>query len=179
MNTFVFREPTDKMPGQWHAHYALAYSMLLSHLRGTTDAVLEIGTAGGGSLIAYHDWFENARIIGMDPFFAPEVLKGYPRIHHFKQDAYAVQSVDMLVPMGPFAVAVDDGPHSLESQLFFARNYPRLLSRDGIAIIEDIQSPDHIKPIFEAMPHGFTGYAIDMRLADRRYDSLIFCIERA
>lgn len=175
MNTFTFTVPTDKMECQWHACYARAYSRLLASLMDTTDSVLEIGTAGGGSLIAYRDWFPNAKVFGIDPFFQPDLP---PTICHYKRDAYCQDGVTLMKGHAPFAVIVDDGPHSIESQEFFVRHYPQMLSRDGVAICEDVQSPAHIDRLFKALPDGFTGYSIDMRLADNRYDSLIFVVER-
>lgn len=175
MNTFTFREATDKCAGQWHQTYPRAYSRLLASLKNTTDSVLEIGTAGGGSLIAYRDWFPNATVIGIDPFFAPALP---PNIIHYKLDAYGPAGVHAALHHAPFAMTLDDGPHSIESQEAFVRLYPPMLSDDGVAIVEDVQSPGHISRLFRAMPEGFTGYAIDMRMADDRYDSLIFVIER-
>lgn len=177
MTDFKFTVSTDKQPGGWHAAYIPVYERLLAPLKQTQNAVLEIGTDGGGCLLAYQDWFPFARIHGIDINPTPKAIKGQPRIEHWQFDAYTPSAVAAMRSFGPFAVAIDDGPHSLESQLFFVENYPKLLTEDGIAIVEDVQAPEHIAALTEAVRPGCFGFAIDLRqISPTRYDNLLFCV---
>jgi hypothetical protein len=48
------------------------------------------------------------------------------------------QTLDLLVENKRFDVMIDDGPHTLESMLKFIRLYSKLMTDNGILIIEDI-----------------------------------------
>lgn len=179
MNPFTFTSPTDKMPGGWHGSYCEAYGRLFSSLRDTTDAIAEIGVAGGGSLLAYADYFKNARAVGFDIGPKPDSLNGQDRITFYQQNAYSREGLDTATKHGPFALLVDDGPHSIESQLFFCTHYPRLLSLNGIAIVEDVQAGEHLARMAEVVPKEFFTMGIDLRWHDeRRYDNLLMVIFR-
>lgn len=178
MKKLHFTVPTDKMPGAWHGSYPVAYARLFAALQGTRHAVAEVGTDGGACLLAYQEYFTESEIIGCDVNPPPSVLSGQPRIKHYQQDAYTPQFVETLRAYGPFAVMIDDGSHFLHHQMFFAEHYPTLLAPEGLCIIEDVQSYDHVSALIGKIPQGFMGYAIDLRWADDRYDSLLLCIER-
>lgn len=149
-------------------------------------SVLEIGCDGGGGILSYADWFSKSagillprEFVSCDISPRPPSLDLNPRIHHYQGNAYTYDFIDeVLHRYAPYAVIVEDGPHTLGTQMFFAEHYPRMLSEDGIAIIEDIQSPEHVSQIVGKIPPEFTAYAIDLRWADDRYDSLLLCIQR-
>lgn len=178
MNPFTFTSPTDKMPGAWHGSYCDAYNRLFRPLKETTGDILELGVDGGGSLLAYADYFKNAdHLVGMDIQARPASLDGQDRILFYQGDAYS-EYQRLQCNESTFAVLVDDGPHTIGSQIFFVQKYVPFLLPDGIAIIEDVQSPDYIAQLYANLPVGFIGYSVDLRLADNRYDSLLFVIER-
>lgn len=166
------------MPGGWHGAYLPVYAMLFAAIRDTENSVLEIGVDGGGSLLMYADHFERASIFGMDISPEPDALKGKQRITFFQRDAYADEAVKLCDKLGPFALIVDDGNHFIASQRVFCASYPRLLARDGIAIIEDVQSIDHFAQLATALSPEFFGFGIDLRMHDGRYDNLLFVIKR-
>lgn len=171
--------PTDHFG--WHASYFEVYDRLFCNFRGTGRPILEIGTDGGGGLMSYSEYFSSASIWGMDISPAPEHIKQHTVISHWQINAYsseAVETASHALKFGGFQVIIDDGPHSVESQEFFVRFYPPLLSDTGMAIVEDIQDPTYIERLHRCLPEGFLGYAIDLRLADNRYDSLLFVIQR-
>lgn len=167
--------PTDHFG--WHAAYLEVYERLFSGMRETATNVLEIGTDGGGGLLMYADYFPNATIHGMDISSTPDGVKGNYRIKHEARDAYTHESIDRMRAFA-FDAIFEDGPHSIESQEFFAAYYPRLLLPWGIAIIEDIQDREHIARLAKVLSPEFFGAGIDIRHEDTRYDNLLFAIWR-
>lgn len=179
MTPFVFKGPTDKLPGAWHQGYPIAMARLLNSLKDTKDCVVEIGTDGGSPLLAYRDWFQDAKmVVGVDVNPAPQCLWGREGIRHYQMDAYTPAAIGFLKSHGEYACVIDDGSHFLNHQQFFVENYAHLLTANGIAIIEDIQDPTHIAQLHSQLPDGFMGYVIDLRLNDSRYDSLLYCFSR-
>lgn len=129
----------------------------------------------------YQDYFLEALIVGIDVSPTPDGVKDQPRIiHHHQMDAYQQSSVTFLgLSHHLFDVIIDDGPHTLGSQIFFVQNYPNLLTPEGIAIVEDIQDPAHIAQLQSVLPPGFHSMAIDLRHVEpTRYDNLLFCVFR-
>jgi len=177
MNRFNFTVQTDKMAGGWHGSYTPFYERLFAGIKDHLGFVLEIGTDGGGSLLAYRNWFKYCTVIGMDINPAPEAVQGQQRVVHIQEDAYNTNSVKKLKDYH-FTAMIDDGPHTLESQLFFVEFYVPLLSEDGIAVVEDVQDIEHISKLAGKLPPGFMGYGVDLRWADDRYDSILFVAQR-
>jgi 23S rRNA U2552 (ribose-2'-O)-methylase RlmE/FtsJ len=177
MKKYVFSGPTDKQPGGWHQAYIPVYERLFAPHQDTEMDILEIGVDGGYSLIAHSGYFYNARVIGMDINPIPESIVGSKSVLHIQHDAYSQSALDMLAKLR-FAVMIDDGPHSIESQEYFVRNYPKLLTYDGIAVVEDVQDIAHIDRLHAALPEGFIGYPIDLRRINNRYDDILFVVTR-
>jgi O-antigen biosynthesis protein len=178
MNHFI---RSDIQTDHFTSHSALldVYEMLFHNIRWTQDSVLEIGTNDGGGIKMYSDYFQNAKAFGMDILPTPEALKKYPRIVHHCRDAYTVESIELMKSLGrDFALIVDDGPHTLESQLWFCEHYPHLLSPDGLAVVEDIQEYAWTEQFFKKVPSGFIGITIDLRSVNNRWDDILFVIRR-
>jgi len=176
---FVFNGPTDKLPGAWHQSYPIVMSRLLASLKNTQDSILEIGTDSGFPLLAYRDWFNEAKIVvGLDINPTPKCLVGRSGVQHRQMDAYTMEAVEYLKYHGPFAYICDDGSHFLNHQQFFAEHYCHLLSEDGIGCIEDLQDSKHVAELHAKLPTEFIGFTIDLRRADSRYDSLLWCFMR-
>lgn len=176
-HSFKQISPTDHFG--WHAAYLPVYERLFAPSKNTVNGVLEIGTDGGGGMLMYADYFRAAMVSGMDVSPTPECLKDNLRLNHIQRDAYTLEAVEMLTLYEPFAVIIDDGPHTIGSQEFFVANYPRLLTNDGLGIVEDIQDPADIAKLARCVPDGFASMAIDLRHVNGRYDDLLFVIWRA
>lgn len=75
---------------------------------------------------------------------------------------------------------IDDGPHSLESMLFFAKNYSQLLTDNGILIIEDVQSAQWIQRIINEFPTDLKNYVyvVDLRKNKNRYDDILIILDK-
>ena len=141
---------TDKFTG--HA-YLDTYERYVAPLKAKAKNVLEIGINSGHSILMWHDFFSQAKIYGVDINDAPSFLNK-ERITCYKQDAYSMKFItDEFINKGiKFDLIIDDGPHTMESWRFFAKNYIPLLNTDGVAIIEDIP---HISQAYNAMSAVF------------------------
>lgn len=164
--------PTDHFG--WHAAYLPVYERLFDSIKRTIDPILEIGTDGGGGLLMYEDWFPNSTIVGVDISPEPSSIESKMRIIHHQCDAY--REIGYLAGYGRFALVIDDGPHSIESQEFFVASYPLILNPGGLAVVEDIQHPDHIQRLARHVPDGMMGFSIDLRHVNDRYDDLLFVV---
>lgn len=171
--------PSSIQTDHFTSHKAMlpVYEKLFAHTRSTSDSVLEIGTNDGGGIKMYSDYFRYALAFGMDILPTPDALKGNPKIQHFSQNAYTLDSLDLMHRLGgEFTLIVDDGSHELKDQIWFCKNYPALLAPDGLAIVEDIQDEKYLKPLSDAVPPGYSGMVIDQRHVNGRFDDLIFVI---
>ncbi len=170
--------PTDHFG--WHAAYLEVYERLLLPYREEKCSVVEIGTDGGGGLRMYQDYFPNGKIIGMDISPTPDAALNQPRIIHGQVDAYSVEGLLFVNRHAEnLKVIIDDGPHTLGSQEYFARNYPNLLVADGIAIIEDIAEHAHLSILQTAVGPEFFTMGIDLTHHDeRRFDNRLLAIWR-
>lgn len=167
--------PTDHF--SVHEAYLPVYEKLFRPLKETKDCILEFGCASGGSILTYADYFKESRLVSCDIAPRPKCIDLCKRITYLQVDAYSKLGMEEALKHAPFAVAIDDGPHSVESQRIFCANIPHYLSPNGIAIVEDCQSIDYIVALAPIVPEGFFTMAIDLR-HHGRYDNILFCIWR-
>lgn len=108
--------------------------------------LLEIGFRHGASLFLWHKYFRNGHIYGADngsdSALTPENPPNknwldQPNIDTFIGDAYKESFLSQLPKQ--FDIIIDDGPHSMSSQLKFIELYVPKLKKGGVAIIEDLQ----------------------------------------
>jgi hypothetical protein len=80
-----------------------------------------------------------------------------------------------------YDIMIDDGPHTLESMIFFIKNYLPLLSENGILIIEDIGNMEWTNILINSIPPEFvnkTSHEIyDLRNIKNRWDDVLLVIE--
>lgn len=176
---FKFTAPTDKMPGSWHGAYLPIYEWLFGEIKDSHDTIAEVGCDGGGSILMYAYYFHQAwKVISCDISPRPASLDADKRIHHFQGDAYSSGIQAEMAKLAPYAWICDDGPHTLSSQETFCRDFPKLLSAQGIACVEDVQDICHFKTLAAVLSPEFFGFGIDLRMHDGRYDNLLFVIKR-
>jgi cephalosporin hydroxylase len=170
---------TDK--NTFHSYLPL-YEELLCRKRFTARNVLEVGICFGGSIKMWNDYFSNACVYSLDILHYEKIwdeLKDQERIRIIIADAYDKYVIDSCFKNKKFDFILDDGPHTLISQLKFLELYSPLLEYDGILIIEDIQdinyleifkanTPDNLKPFIKTF---------DLRKNKGRYDDIVFCID--
>ena len=150
---------TDK--GTLHRAYIPVYEALFAPLRNGIDPVLEVGVQYGGSIELWHDYFPAARIYGID--IAPARPLVGKRSVYLEGDAYTEDAVRFAARFGPYAVLIDDGPHSAESQRFFIEHYSQLLTADGVLIVEDVPAVELAHELATGVPAGFVAEVRDLR----------------
>lgn len=158
---FPFPQGTDKNTAHCYGPF---YEILLKPLRLTATDVLEIGIRGGGSLCAWADYFENARITGVDIQDWGAVL-GKDRPNRI-----AMHFVDATVEAGAAQVGgtydfiIDDGSHRVEDQIAALRVWGPRIKPGGMFIIEDIfpynvqRIKDECEPLASSMGLEFDLY---------------------
>ena len=163
--------------------YIDTYEKLFSSIKDTTKNVLEIGIKEGGSLLLWHDYFENAIIYGIDNEYEkkiPNWLNKYDRIKTYNSDAYNTSFIknEFINKNKFFDIIIDDGPHTKESMIFTTEHYSKLLTDNGILIIEDVQSMEWVDDIISSFPKKLQKNVkvVDLRHIKGRYDDiLIIC----
>lgn len=169
---------TDKNTA--HSYLPL-YDELLKNKKETATNILEVGVYGGGSIELWSKYFLNANIYGVElnslNTISRPIINKKNIILLTKTDAYDLDLLGKFKDI-KFDLVLDDGPHSLESQIFFVKHYSKLLKHDGILIIEDIQNIEHFKILIDNTPDEFKNYikTYDLRKNKNRYDDLVFSI---
>lgn len=163
--------------------YVDVYGYLLDKFVNKQGTLLEIGIHYGGSLLLWQELLPNFVLYGVDNKNKIDHVietKLKQRTNVVIGDAYKQSSVETFKIKSPdgYDVIIDDGPHSLESQIFAASNYAKLLKPGGILIIEDIQNFDDVEKITSAIPSGYKFEIFDRRNVKNRYDDVIICITR-
>lgn len=174
-----YAQHTDK----FFAHqYIEVYEGLFEPIRSRVRNVLEVGVNTGNSHRMWRDYFAKAQIYGVDVHDLCNSMNGEDRISVQFRDAYTEECVADFGDLR-FDVLVDDGPHSLESQLFFVAQYSSLMADNGILVIEDIPYADWIPQIADAVPDHLkmNSYGIDRRWVPGQEsidDELMFVIDK-
>lgn len=157
------------------------YEPLIGDKRNNKIKFLEIGVRTGASVELWSKYFINLEFVGIDNgadvVWQNESWLSGRNIQYLEADAYSQLTLDRLP--SDLDVIVDDGPHSLASQIWAAKFYTGKLANDGLLIIEDIQGGRrHCDEIIDALPNDFQGCVrvFDLRELTREGDALVVCI---
>jgi 2-polyprenyl-3-methyl-5-hydroxy-6-metoxy-1,4-benzoquinol methylase len=158
-----------------HSYIDHFYNETFSGLSNVSN-ILEIGVCGGGGIMLWKDHFKEALIdcIDIDDYSS---YVNHERINFIQSDAYCLQTF-WEVSSKSYDIIIDDGPHTLSSQIFFLQNYLNLVKPGGLAIIEDIQSDTWFSTLSKNVPAGYTYSIIDLRPIKGRYDDMIFFLRK-
>ena len=174
---------TDK--GSFHDYLEAYYTEEFANPDRVTS-VLEIGVQNGGSLILWHEWFTNAKIVGIDIMDAclnnykeASLGREFPRIEIIIGDGYDKTVVDNHKD-NSYDYIIDDGPHSIESMKLAIELWMPKVKKGGKLIIEDVQSVDWFEELAShAKKFGYEKYrTFDFRENKLRSDDLIFELEK-
>jgi hypothetical protein len=179
---------TDK---NTHHSYLETYDKLFSSKKLSAQKVMEIGIAHGGSIKLWRDYFINAEIYGLD-IMTKDTIKNLhvvlsnlfelDRVQLFTGiDAYNSNFYNMFLEKNiKFDIIVDDGPHTIESLKIFIKNYSKMLSENGILVIEDVQSIDWYSILKEELPEDLQRNLklYDLRNIKNKYDDILIVLEK-
>ena len=173
--------------------YVDTYEELLSPIKYKSNNILEIGIGepkqhneNGGSIKLWHDYFPNSIVYGLDMIDISQVnndIKNKDRIKLYTNiDAYNVEFVKSVFVEKDikFDVLIDDGPHTLDSMIFFIQNYLQLLNDNGILVIEDVPDMNWIPILTEITPLQYRHciQVRDLRANKNRWDDILFVIQK-
>jgi cephalosporin hydroxylase len=174
---------TDK--GSFHDYLEAYYTEEFANPERVMS-VLEIGVQNGGSLILWHEWFTNAKIVGIDIMDAclnnykeASLGREFPRIEIIIADGYDKSVVDTHKD-NSYDYIIDDGPHSIESMKIAIELWMPKVKIGGKLIIEDVQSVEWFEELAShAKKFGYEKYrTFDFRENKLRSDDLIFELEK-
>ena len=159
------------------------YGPVLNRFRDKSGTLLELGARFGASAMLWRNLLPDFKIHLAD--IAPENFNVAYRPHlvntDFKQcDAYTQETVEYYKNLNPdgYDIIIDDGPHTLESQIFSVVNYTDLLAPGGILVIEDIEVIENVHTLISHIPLGHTYEYFDLRSIKGRYDDIALVIRR-
>jgi SAM-dependent methyltransferase len=141
LGDFARKYGTDKA----HFGYTEIYEKVLSGMRGEIKSVLEIGIKEGASLRMWKEYFPNAAIVGVDIDVASLIEER--RICSFVFDQESSVSgynsmIQILSPMSPFDVIIDDGSHWHKHILKSFDHFWEVLRPGGFYFIEDVANEE-------------------------------------
>jgi hypothetical protein len=141
-------------------------------------SVLEIGVNYGGSLLLWDCYFENATILGVDPFpqFNGLIPSGveYPV---YLIDSRDKNDCDSNFKDNIFDYIIDDGLHTIEAQMQTFDNYFSKLKNNGKYFIEDIQMFESVQLMKNHLKdYNYKFY--DLRHINNRPDDMMFVITK-
>lgn len=141
--------------------------------------LLEVGIYHGGSLFLWEKYFKNVNIYGVDITDA-EILDRYKNIKNTKQIFENAYDETFAKQLPNFDIAIDDGPHTLESQIKFIEIYLPKINPGGVLIIEDVQNYDYLNILDNFVPNELKNNIrhIDLRKTINRFDDIIFAINK-
>ena len=159
--------------GSVHSYISDYYEEALKPYRHTAKSVLEIGVLNGGSTRLWKKYFTYAGIVGID--ITPQEPE--PGIAYICGDAYHIDTISLFDQQ--FDVIIDDGPHTLESQIDTILRWSLKLNPGGLMVIEDVQSIQ-IADILLQYCRLFKCSAriVDLRHIKGRYDDLLIEIRK-
>lgn len=166
--------------GTVHSFAQNFYQHDLKKYRDRENVIVEIGVLLGGSIMLFHDYFQNSQIYALDIKVSNVDFEKWcedkPRVKYIIDDGYKDSVVSQIPNIDIF---IDDGPHTLESQLLCLEKYLPKMNKGGLFIIEDIQTDDDMNSLFNATPDDLKPYVTmpDFRSDRGRYDDRLFVIK--
>jgi cephalosporin hydroxylase len=152
--------------------YLSDYDKLFMPLREKSINIFEVGFQYGGSCKLWEKYFPYARIMAIDisterPYEKDAIRLGIKTKFTFG-DRVTMELRNMnSVTQEYFEgftpdIAIDDGSHTMEDQLYFIKTVYPVLNKGGILIVEDVQDIINQKVEFEKL-------GIPFEIVDRRY----------
>lgn len=152
--------------------------------------IVEIGIYRGDFVKLLTKWFAQSRIVGIDPlveisyngssFTTKEELSKNKGIDFIFEDGYS-DSVINKFEDNSIDYLIDDGPHTVESQLECISKWYSKIKKGGTMIIEDVQNIDGDKHKFDALAQsmGIEYELVDLRGGgNRKFDDVLLIFRK-
>jgi 8-demethyl-8-alpha-L-rhamnosyltetracenomycin-C 2'-O-methyltransferase len=163
-------------------NYTGIYEYLLKPYQDKKGTLLELGVQHGGSSLLWYNYLPHFYLHLIDiTSIAPDKIWDAMKTNRYqfhKRNGYCNETVQYLTPLVPdgFDIIIDDGPHTLQSQIFAVNFYFPMLKPGGILIIEDIQDSNHLSILTDYLKAEdvVNVEVYDVRRTKGRYDDLIW-----
>jgi hypothetical protein len=149
--------------------------------RNKPTHLLEVGMGlEGGSIDLWLDWFIDRSITLVE--FDKNLIEYYKTkrgeqeaLTIINKSAYEQSTIDEF-PNDYFDYIIDDGPHTLQTQLYFIKNWLPKVKVGGKLIVEDVQDIGWIE--YFNLLHNQPHKTYDLRYSKGRYDDIIYEITK-
>jgi hypothetical protein len=133
--------------------YGPLYGRLFAPIRERARRVLEVGVYSGASVVCLAEFFEGARVVGVDITLDRVAFgRDHPRVTLERADATSEAELHAAVGDGPYDLILDDASHLKSHQLStFRLLAPSRLARTpgAMYVIEDIKVGTEVGEIQE------------------------------
>ncbi len=186
-NKMTFAEHYNEYPvelksdkGHGHDYINGYYSEEFTDKKNLKLNIVEIGVNKGQSILLLGEWFINSNIIGIDNgvelYSEWETITAHlSNVSLVLGDAYSDSIVDKFED-NSIDYLIDDGPHTLQSQIDCVLKWFRKIKQGGKLIIEDIQNIDEYKLNFDNL--GIQYELIDLRKNNNKYDDVLLIFKK-
>lgn len=174
---------TDKC--SLHSYGLNIYPKILSPLVNKKCSILELGSYKGGWGYTLIKMLPHSSVtcVDIENHISQNTLSRFTddetsRFRFVQADAYSEQTI---ISLGDekYDVIFEDGPHTIQTQIFTAVRYSHLLKEDGTLIIEDIPDDGCLRAIMDSVDRErFTCESVDLRSVLNRFDDLVVIIKR-
>jgi hypothetical protein len=166
--------------GHGHDYINGYYSNEFTDKKHLNLNIVEIGVNRGQSILLLGDWFTNSNIVGIDD--GRELYDEWKTItSHLSNvsllmgDAYSDYIVEQFED-DSIDYLIDDGPHTIQSQIDCVQKWFKKIKPGGKLIIEDIQNIDEDKYKFDDL--GIEYELIDLRKNNNKYDDILLIFKK-
>jgi hypothetical protein len=168
--------------GTEHNYIDGYYDELFSPLQQSPISLLEIGVQEGYSFNLWRSWFKQANITCIDLQWQTTIerVNSSPNSRGYKMNAFTIEAIESVGDL-QYDFIIEDGPHTVETQIFAANHWSKKLKVNGKLIIEDIQNPENDVPLILSSIQDrsdLTHKLIDLRPTKGRWDDYIVEITR-
>lgn len=155
-----------------------------------STSILEVGTQQGGFIKFCKDQIPNVYYVGADlypcPVFGENNWVDTVSFNDLADEFYVgnafeeafIQWVKDKGLENKFDLVIDDGPHTLESQLWMIQYAGFFMSDDGVYICEDIAGIEYAEQIAAASPFPEQTTIWDNSAKTTRFDDICVIIDR-
>ena len=185
LNVNGFEAPGGTDKNTTHNYTGIYAEILEPYRKQKSGTLLEVGVQLGGSSLLWYNYLPRFQLYLSDiQDIVHDVIwnrMNPDRYDFYQGDAYNQDSVNFFGEECPegFDVIIDDGPHTVPSQVFAVNYFYGLLKPGGILIIEDIQQPQDLDTLNAAVTDKEATIKIyDNRGTRGRYDDLIWTIKK-
>lgn len=176
---------TDK--GDRKSYITHYYESAFLQFRNQKIKLLEIGFRHGASLALWSEYFSNGNIYGVDNKSDAAVNSSLEvesewvnrkNVCVFYGDAYDMKFSKSFGD--DFTIIIDDGPHTLFSQMKSLKLYSRKLLLGGLFVVEDIQKIGGLSllPLMFSTPLTFSIKFHDFRKFNLGGDDILYVAKR-